>query len=408
MSTLNVTRALTTQTNPTEAQFDTMRTYLLNFFNNNNLDENNVAAGGMTYSSLGNVGDDSTLRFTGSHGTMAYVSASDYFAITNTLGDIVFGTTVGATLTDAMSFTDAGQLVVAGTVNINSGVGSQSASLLYLLSRYRKPRLIYTDNDIVTLEENCDTDNVSIVAGRDRLLTVTDRTLSLAVSANGYLDAHTGAAVSGLLASETRTANRWYYIYCVEVRGGTDEDGVKAILVATSVAPETVAIATHDANFGEGKWTYMGVIRNGYNDGTNTNIIVQFVYDHGGYLRFTHTTISGEGVGVTMASTSSAVNLEYTVAIGNSADATIPPVCSRIIIGGHRQSNGMELHYRAIATDENHAITGGCYHIGTLTALDVNVYMEVPLLLDYKIVCVVGDVSADQRIVLAGFQDHYL
>lgn len=408
MSILNVTRALASNTNPTEAQFDLMRTYLLNFFNNTNLDETNIAAGGMVYSSLGDLGDDAALKFTSSHGSMKYVSASDFFEIRNTLGDIVFGTTVGTTLTDALRFTSAGHMNVGGTFSYNTTIGSQEANLLYLISRYRKPRLTYVDANIVTLEDNCDTVNESIVAGRDRLLLVVDRTLSLAVAANGYLATHAGLAVSGLLATETRIVNRWYYIYCVEVRGGTNATGNDAVLVATTVSPETANIATHNVNFGEGKWTYMGVIRNGYNDGTNTNVIVQFVYDEGGFLRFTHTTLSNEGVGVTLASTSSNVNLEYIVVIGNAADATIPPIASRILAGGHRASHGMEFHYRAIATDENHAITGGCYHTGTLTLLVPSVYLEVPLLSSYKFVCVIGNVITAQRIVLAGLQDHYL
>jgi hypothetical protein len=122
---------------------------------------------------------------------------------------------------------------------------------------------------------------------------------------------------------------------------------------------------------------------------------------------FKYTTVSEEGRGLTLASTTSTTNLEYEIVIGNSAAATIPGVASRCIFGGHREADGFELHYRNIDTDENHAITGGCHHNGTLSTLAPCVYIEVPLLEDYKLVCVIGNVETDQRIVLAGFMDHY-
>ncbi len=404
MSTITVPRSLTDNTNPTEAQFDTMRTYLLNFFNTGNLDETNIATGGMAWSSLSNLTDDAALKFTSSHGTMAYISASDFFKISNTQGDIVWG--LRSTISETMELDSAtGDITLKGLLYFNTEVGSQEVSLNWLLSRYRKPRLEYTSADIVTCEASAI--GISVVMGRDRLWTIYDTTLSLAVAANGQLAAHTGTAVSGLGAGITRTANRWYYVYAVEVQGGTQTGGVNAILVATELSPETANITTHNTNFGTDKWVYMGVIRNGYNDGTNTNVIVKFKYDECGYLRFTEGTVNEEGLGVTMASTTSATSLEYSIVIGNAAAATIPPVATRCTFGGHRSNNGFEFHYRDIATDENHMIASGCYHKTSLT-LSAVVYMEVPLLSSYKLVVVIGDTSTDQRIVLAGLLDHYV
>ncbi len=408
MSTLNVTRALTTQTNPTEAQFDIMRTYLLNFFNAGNLDQTNVATGGMVYTKLGNVNDDALMKFTSEDSYINYDSALDVMVIANEVGDVVFGLYSGS-LTAKMTIDSAtGNITLAGGLFFNQNVGSQEVSLLFLLSRYRKPRLQYTSSDVVTAEDNTNVSSTVIIMGRDRLWTLYDTTLSLADDANGYLSGHAGTAVSGLLVADTRTANRWYYVYAVEVQGGTQATGVYCILVATETSPETTNISTLNTAFGTGKWVYMGVIRNGYNDGTNTNVIVPFDYDESGFIMFRDTTVSSEGKGVTLASSSDTNDLEYSIVIGNSAAATIPGVASRIVLGGHRQQDGFELHYRATATDENHAITGGCYHNGTIAALSPCVYMEVPLLDDYKAVIVGGTTSTDKRIVLAGFQDHYV
>jgi hypothetical protein len=151
----------------------------------------------------------------------------------------------------------------------------------------------------------------------------------------------------------------------------------------------------------------MGCIRNGYNDGTNTNIIVPFVMDESGYVRFYSTTISEEGQGVTMASQTDIIDLSYTIVIGNAAAATCPEVASRIIFGGHRSANGVELHYREIATDENHMITGSCSRLTDATLIPTIVF-EVPLSASYKIVLVTGSSSTDHRIVISGFLDHYL
>lgn len=408
MTTLAVTRALTAQTNPTEANFDTMRTELLNFFNAASLDETNVVAGGMLYSSLGDAADNTTLKFTSSHATLSYVSASDYFKLINTEGDIVWGLRSGSTLTDYMRLDkDTGDLTLGGNLYINTSVGSQEVNLMWMLSRYRKPRLEYTSSDIVTAEDNTNTSGTVVIAGRDRFWTLYDTTMSLAVDANGETTGDTGAAVSGLGASVVRTANRWYYVYAVEVQFGTQNSGAYCILVANELAPTTSNIASLDTAFTAGKWVYMGCIRNGYNDGTNTNIIVPFVYDECGMCRFYGATISEEGQGITMASQTDIIDLSYSIVIGNAAAATCPDVASRIIFGGHRSVNGMEMHYREIATDENHMIAGGCYRISDATLI-TNVYFEVPLSASYKIVLVTGSASSDHRIVIAGFLDHYL
>lgn len=409
MTTLTVTRALVSGTNPTETQLDSERTSLLNYFNAASMDEDNVATGGMLLSTLANPASDVYMHWhASSYVTIGYDSGANKFKIANTLGKIIFGTRVSSTLTSLMELRSSdGALDLYGQLYFNTSVGAQDAGLLWLLARYRKPRLVYTDNDIVTAEANISTGS-SIVMGRDRLWSIYDTTMSLAVTANGAKNTDTGTAVSGLANGLTRTANRWYFIYAVEVQYGTQADGTKAILVAHSSGPESGNIATLNTAFGTGKWVYMGMIRNGYNDGTNTNIIVPFVYDEGGYIRFTKGTAS-EGMGVTMASASASTSdLSYDLVFSNAAAATIPSNCSRAIFSGYRSKNGFEFYYRSTVTLENNQCVTACHHnAATLTTLVGVAHMEVPLITNYRLVVANADAtSSNLRITLVGLLDH--
>lgn len=408
MGTLAVTRSLVSNTNPTEAQFDTIRSELLAFFNAASLNQDNIASGGMLYTSLAAPTDDQVIKWTSSHATISYVSATDKFEIKNTQGDVIFGYRASSTVTEFLTlrYSD-GAIEVAGELSFNTSLGLQTQQLMWLLSKYRKPRLVYSDNDVFTVEENGTVSGESWVMMRDRLCKIIDRTCSLAVTAHG-VGADAGAAVSGLAATLVRTADRWYYIYAVRVQSGTDANGSNAILIAHTTSPEVANITTLNTAFGAGEWVYMGLIRNGWNIAGSDNIIVPFVMDEAGYTRFTQTLTTNEPVGVLLATAAATtVNLEHDLVFGNAADNTIPPVATRVIFGGYRESHGFEFHYRSIASLENHTIITGCYHVESLTTLKPVVYMEVPALSNYRLVVVMGNVATDKRITLAGLVDHY-
>lgn len=401
MSTLNVTRSLVSHTNPTETQFDTMRTYLLNFFNAASLDSDNLKNGTLAYTDLTMLDDDESFGWADCQ--FYYDSGDDAMIFENTVGDFVWGVLdADLDILEKMRFRDDGMLEVS-TLELNTAKGSHAVNFQWLLSRYRKPRLVYSSDDIVTVEAN-GPDGNTYVYGRDRLWKIYDTTCSLAADANGETSGDTGTAVSGRLAGESRVANRWYYIYAVEVQYGTQADGANAILVATVTSPLTSNISTLNTAFGTGKWVYMGVVRNGYNDGTNTNIIMRFNYDENGYLRFTNATGS-QGMGMTLASGTASTNLEYTLDLTNNDADSIPVVATRAIFSGHRSSHGMEFHYRNISTDENHMIVTSCYHVSSLSSLSAIVRMEVPVLDGYKLVVVIGNASTNRRITLVGFLD---
>ncbi len=407
MTTLNVTRSLVSATNPTETQFDTMRTYLLNFFNNATLTSSNLADGAMSYDDLTpELADD--IGFGWDDAGMYYDSGDDSFIVENTVGDIVFGKlqSDNETIDEYLRLRDTGVLEVKLFVCASSR-GSQAVNLHWLLARYRKPRLVYVDTSTISLEANGPGDGETYIYGRDRLWKVYDNTLAFGSNANGETLADSGTAVSGLGQGLSRVANTWYYVYAVEVQYGTQADGINCILVANITPPLTANITTLNTAFGTGKWVYVGCVRNGYNDGTNTNIIMSFKYEDNGYMRFTNATGS-QGMGMTLASGTAATNLEYTLDITNNDADSIPPTATRCIFSGHRASHGMEFHYRNIATDENSMIATPCYHVSSLSSLVSIVRMEVTPITGYKLVVVIGNVSTARRITLAGLLDHYI
>lgn len=407
MAVLNVPDAVASGTNPTEAQFDSMRSYLLNFFNGGQLDENNIATGGVTYATLGPPTDNNAIKFASSNGTMKYDSAGDKFQIENTKGDIIFG--VAGSTTYGVRWGDDGALYIQGELSVNTGTSDQSVTTSWLLSRYRKPKLVYSSADIVAIEENSVISSESLVMMRDRLCEVYDRTCSLAQNANGYKSGHTGTAVSGLADGLTRTENRYYYIYSVIVQYGSQNGGTYAILVAHTTSPETSNISALNTEFGADKWLYMGSVRNGYNDAeTQDNIIIPFVYDENGYCRYTEASDTGEGPGITLNESRTTANLEYTLTFEDTADASIPGTASRAVFHGYREAKGTEFHYRSTLTGENNMMVTGCYHVSSISTLHACIQMEVPVVNGYKLVVTNGNVMTDCRITLAGFQDQFV
>ena len=408
MSFLGVTRSLTAGTNPTETQLDTMRTDLLSYFNGTNLDENNVAAGGMLFTKLSKALDNASLKFTSSHALIKFVSATPTFLIENTLGDIAF-TNYLASEVESLRLTSDGYAVIGtgGLLRLGTGQGSNAVDTTWILARYRKPRLEYTDDNVITSENNTGTASQTVLLLRDRLCTMVDRTMSLSATANGYDVADTGAAVSGIRDGLARANNTWYFIYGVQVQYGDDNDGSKCIMVADTTSPVQANCATLDSRFGTGKWVYLGLIRNGYNDGSYPNIIVAFQYDEFGLLRFTSTTESGKGNGLLLASAnSSSADLTYTLTFGTGA-SDIPVTCTRGIFTGYRSSYQFFMNYTVVATSEVHARMTSLEYSGTSTGGHV-LHMEVPLINGYKTVLVIGSNLTNQRIMLAGVIDHYV
>jgi hypothetical protein len=409
MSLLSVTRSLVSMTNPTEAQFDTMRTGLLNYFNAASMTEANIATGGMVYTSLSKALDDAVMKWTSSAAKVYYISGSSTFQVENTLGAVVWYNTVASVTTESLRLATTGKLTIGsgGLLKINTSLGSQAADTQWLFSRYRKPRLEYVDANIVQTNDNGPNASETLLLLRDRLSKIKDTTLSLAATANGYDAAHVGASVSGIRSGLARATNTWYYVYGALVQGGTDNDGINAVMVADTTTPVQANCATLDTRYGAGKWVYLGLIRNGYNDGVNTNVIVPFVYDGYGTLRFTTTTESELGLGVRLTSSASSADLVYTLTFGVGA-SDLPVVATRGVFTGYRSTDGFQLDYVNVASGEIQAAMTCCEDTDAAAAERALVHLAVPFINGYKVVVRVGFNSTTNRIHLAELVDHYV
>lgn len=411
MSSLSVTRSLVSMTNPTEAQFDSMRTSLLNYFNAASMTQANLAAGACVYSTLSKALDNAKLAFTSNTAFWNYVSASTTFEMENTAGDFVFKNTATSTLVESLRMVAAtGKTTIGdgGLLSINQAVGSIAVTTQWLLARYRKPRLEYTSANIITSAENGPNASETLLLLRDRLTTVVDRTMDITATANGYDAAHVGAAVSGIRSGLARAANTWYFIYGVEVQYGTDNSGAKSILVADTTTPVQANCATLDTRYGAGKWVYLGVIRNGYNDGVSTNVIVPFVYDGYGGFHFTTAAESGLGYGLTLASsTANSADLTYDIAFGTT-NAVIPVTCGRGVLTGYRSKDGFQVDYVNIASGEIQAQGTCCADTDTTTTVVAAVFLEVPFISGYRVTVRVGTNASNNRIKLVSMVDHYV
>ena len=404
MSTLSVTRSLISYTNPTETQFDTMRTDLLTYFNSANMTEANLAAGGVTFSKLTTAPDDDPLVWTSSHGAIEYVTGSTTLRIKNTQGAMVFKTSGTEMLRVASSGTTT--MGSGGRLSVGMGVGHQGVDTMWLLAKYTKPRLQYTSADVVTALDNGAISGTVLLMLPGRLTKIYDTTMSLAATANGYDSGHTSTAVSGIRSGESRTANTWYYIYGALIRGGDQADGTQSVLVASTTSPVQANVSTINGYFGAGNWVYMGLVRNGYNDGTNTNIIVHFIKDGNGTTRFTSSYESGLTNGIRLATaTGSSSDLTYTLSFGTGA-TDIPPVCTRAIFGGYRSAYGFDLEYVDTISGEANMRCSLGDNMGASYVGLVN--MDVPLITNYQVkVNLIGTNSTNQRISLAAVTDHY-
>jgi hypothetical protein len=407
MATLTVSSTYAAGTAPTEAQLDATRDSLHTFFNTTKLNQTNIAAASMLFTKLSDAADNTTMKWgTGAEATIGFVSATPAFNVKNThaTGDIKFTSKISATEQQSLLLDGATQNVTIGTGGVlraGTGQGYTSYELGYLLARYRKPRLEYSSASTVTIENNTGTASETIIVSRDRIWKVIDRTCSLAVDANGYESNDVGAAVSGIEIGLSEAANTWYYIYAVEVQYGSSADGINCILVASTTSPLQANAASNDTEFGAGKWIYLGVIRNGYNDGVTTTDIIPFIYDGYGHMDFT-TGPNGSGAGVRIISDTDDADETWTVALGTGA-AQVPSVASQMRLQMYRVSDGFSMQYED---------SGGTDLLisGSKTDNPLPGYADliVPVLSSAVLRLVRNDVGAVQkRAFLAGITDHY-
>lgn len=197
------------------------------------------------------------------------------------------------------------------------------------LNGVRLPNKVYVSATQVDIENNTGTANQTTITLRNGTqLSVTEDTSSThkyrRFDITATAEFTSGTEDSGLYAGESEANNTWYAIYAVQSQINT----ANFVLVGSTTFPAQGNIATLDANFGSGKWQYLGYIRNGDNAGVAGNIL-GFVQS-GPLTVFTNqitsanlaSGISGGVAGIRLA-TGTATSLTYTYAAGSGA-AQIP------------------------------------------------------------------------------------
>ncbi len=212
---------------------------------------------------------------------------------------------------------------------------STTYPLSYLLN-YQKPVLVYLTSTTIQVEQNTGTANTTLLVFAAGPVAVTEdvaathkfRKIVTSATANGYATAHTGAADSGMKAGVTLTANTWYFVYAVIVRGG-DDAGNNFVLVVDSVNPDPTNWAALDTAYGAGQWLYLGLFRYGHGTASTTTMI-PFIQDHQGWHTFTGRAATDNFLGLRVDSqtvTSTSYTTLETLTSGNSGDA-VPATCS--------------------------------------------------------------------------------
>lgn len=386
MPTLSITKAYSAGNILTEAHLDNFRTALLTLINTTKLDVDNFQSGmALTDAKFSDNDltstDNSFIKFGADDDGQIGLDASK---------NLVFKTTtVGCLLefyagnTKSMCF-DANNMKLYGDVYF--GLGNSTYSLLYVLSRYRKPKLVYEATDRIAIENNTGTTNETLVATPNRLIGVTEsvsssskfRSASIGNTANGYLSSHSGAARGGRRDGLSLTTNTWYPIYAVRVRYGTDA-GNNFILVYEDNLPTPTGISALNTRYGTGEWVYLGLVRYGFGASGASSSIIPFVATNKGWTYFYGTDNGTNPVAglVLYSSTASADNFPaYTLSDGTGTTQVPLDCVARGQIGFYRATD-TEFQIR----DSSDSVIWGSPTINLATAADLEcgAITEVPL-----------------------------
>lgn len=305
---------------------------------NGNIDDDNVASGWANLAQL-TISDSVTLYFG--------ATSTGYIQYDGTNDVLIFGnTSQGEHTMFYVNGTEVGK--IDGTnhdlvlkKDLYFAHRSTAFSMFRILGAYRKPVLVYSSATQIVVENNTETAHQTLIVFPSGPVAVTEnvagadkfRMLKTGSTANGYDSSHTGAADSGLRSGLSLSANTWYFIYAARVRYG-DDAGNNFILILDSTEPTQANESTLNTRYGSGEWIYLGSVRRGYGDYSDTTLI-PFQMDRTGWTYFT-SNASSSGVGAvgiqvysnTAFNTASYTSL-YTIGAGTGA-YTIPSIFDAI------------------------------------------------------------------------------
>lgn len=270
----------------------------LETYTNGNIDATNTNVG---WASFAQVELEETDDFyVGPEIILRFDDDTMYFLFDEVQNEVYFkiDSTTKATIDTSGNFSAALDIFTEDNANYSLG----------MLINYSKPVLVYTDSTTVSMQQNTTTANRSLLVFPIGPVDVTEdisathkyRQLKTSATANGYATAHTGAADSGMFVGLSLTANTWYFVYAVVVRGGDDIG--KFIMVVDDRTPMPDNWSLLDSSYGAGAWVYLGPLRYGHGEAASTTL-VPFIMDHQGWITFTGGAETDNFFGIRLAST---------------------------------------------------------------------------------------------------------
>lgn len=190
---------------------------------------------------------------------------------------------------------------------------------------YRRPVLQYGSATTVAVQSGLDgtSGDIPILFSDGSLRTETSTTrTTFNITRNAVLT--TSGAQSGLTGATSEATNTWYALYAVKVTDSSSQ----WVTVGSTVLPLQANFTTLNTAYGANGWVYLGLVRNGDNNGA-TGDIMKF-FQAGNRTIFANAPGGGYATGLLLASaTSTSSNLTYTYAAGTGTTqlpANIPIV----------------------------------------------------------------------------------
>lgn len=182
-------------------------------------------------------------------------------------------------------------------------------------STWRRPVLQYGSATTVAVESGLDGTSGDIPIlfpdGTVRTETSTTRT-TFNITRNAVLT--TSGAQSGLTGATSEAANTWYALYACKVT----DSSTQWVTVGSTVLPLQANYATLNTAYGTNGWVYLGMIRNGDQSGSTSDILSFF--QSGNMTMFTN-NCTGNAYplsGIRFASSASAASVSWAIALGTS------------------------------------------------------------------------------------------
>ncbi len=347
MGTLAITKTYAAGTPLMEVDLDAFRNGLLTLFNTDKFSSTNFSG---------------SMALTSSHFTGTSILAADDTYITfgnsadgkfglDSSKNFVFDTLSANTELRFYAGTSYYMEVATDKLNVPGdiiiGSGGSGKTVLQALSSYKKPVIEYNSSTDITLQNNSGTANESIIVFPSFIASVTEssptkyRYASISNTANGYGTSDVGAALGGRKSGVALTTNKWYYVYAVGLRSGSDYSATTAkfIMVFDDTAPTAANGSTLNTAYGSNNWVYLGTIRYGFGATGDNNDIIKFKYSNKGWCTFYEKSSTGYG-GLNLAySTTDADNTAsalYTIAAGESGNV-IPAIFGKLRFSLNRE-----------------------------------------------------------------------